>query len=217
MNEKELVKSTYAYNAKKMAILTFFIFFVLDFLMLLIYSIIEWPSGPYKRYNYFTGMYETCYNTWSPANIIDAFENLAAPAIIILILGISFAFIVSRFKSELTVTDKRVFGMGIFGKRVDLPLDSVSAIGSLSFFKGVSIATAAGSIKFFGIKNYKEIHNTLSKLIIERQEQKKEEKPYQVIQNQSNADELKKYKELLDSGVITQEEFDAKKKQILGL
>lgn len=33
----------------------------------------------------------------------------------------------------------------------------------------------------------------------------------------SNADELKKYKELLDMGVITQEEFDAKKKQILGL
>jgi len=33
----------------------------------------------------------------------------------------------------------------------------------------------------------------------------------------SQADELKKYKELLDGGVITQEEFDAKKKQILGL
>ena len=31
------------------------------------------------------------------------------------------------------------------------------------------------------------------------------------------ADKLKTYKELLDSGVITQEEFDAKKKQILGL
>ena len=31
------------------------------------------------------------------------------------------------------------------------------------------------------------------------------------------ADELKKYKELLDSGVITQEEFDAKKKQLLDL
>jgi septation ring formation regulator EzrA len=32
-----------------------------------------------------------------------------------------------------------------------------------------------------------------------------------------NIDELKKYKELLDQGIITQEEFDAKKKQILGL
>ena len=31
------------------------------------------------------------------------------------------------------------------------------------------------------------------------------------------AEELKKFKELLDSGAITQEEFDAKKKQLLGL
>ncbi len=33
----------------------------------------------------------------------------------------------------------------------------------------------------------------------------------------SPADELKKFKELLDMGAITQEEFDAKKKQLLGL
>ena len=33
----------------------------------------------------------------------------------------------------------------------------------------------------------------------------------------SAADELKKFKELLDMGVISQEEFDAKKKQLLGL
>jgi len=38
-----------------------------------------------------------------------------------------------------------------------------------------------------------------------------------VIQQASAADELKKFKELLDMGVITQEEFDAKKKQLLGL
>ena len=31
------------------------------------------------------------------------------------------------------------------------------------------------------------------------------------------ADELKKYKELLDSGAISQEEFDAKKNQLLNL
>ena len=33
----------------------------------------------------------------------------------------------------------------------------------------------------------------------------------------SAADELKKFKELLDMGIITQEEFKAKKKQLLGL
>ena len=41
----------------------------------------------------------------------------------------------------------------------------------------------------------------------------------QTIINQatSSADELKKFKELLDMGIITQEEFDTKKKQLLGL
>lgn len=33
----------------------------------------------------------------------------------------------------------------------------------------------------------------------------------------SSADELRQYKELLDMGVLSQEEFDTKKKQLLGL
>ena len=44
--------------------------------------------------------------------------------------------------------------------------------------------------------------------------------PQQIINNIQetiNANELKKFKDLLDSGVITQEEFDQKKKQLLGL
>lgn len=38
-----------------------------------------------------------------------------------------------------------------------------------------------------------------------------------IVQQVSAADELKKFKELLDMGVISQQEFDAKKKQLLGL
>lgn len=38
-----------------------------------------------------------------------------------------------------------------------------------------------------------------------------------IVKEVSAADELKKFKELLDMGIITQEEFDAKKKQLLGL
>ena len=37
------------------------------------------------------------------------------------------------------------------------------------------------------------------------------------IQANSDADEIRKFKELLNEGIITQEEFEAKKKQILGL
>lgn len=60
------------------------------------------------------------------------------------------------------------------------------------------------------------MYETISKLIVERQN--KETKSETVVkQETSNADELKKYKDLLDSGVTTQEEFDQKKKQLLGL
>jgi len=37
-----------------------------------------------------------------------------------------------------------------------------------------------------------------------------------IINQSSPADEIRKYKELLDDGVITQEEFEQKKKQLLG-
>ena len=38
-----------------------------------------------------------------------------------------------------------------------------------------------------------------------------------IVQQTSVADEIVKFKGLLDAGVITQEEFDTKKKQLLGL
>ena len=43
------------------------------------------------------------------------------------------------------------------------------------------------------------------------------DKPTTIVNAISPAEELKKMKELLDLGIITQEEFNAKKKQLLGL
>ena len=67
------------------------------------------------------------------------------------------------------------------------------------------------------IQNSEEIHKSVSELLISRQGKQAETTVIKQEIPQSNADELKKYKELLDSGVISQEEFDAKKKQLLGL
>lgn len=44
----------------------------------------------------------------------------------------------------------------------------------------------------------------------------REEKPIQKTENEA-IENLERYKQLLDKGIITQEEFDAKKKQLLGL
>lgn len=56
-----------------------------------------------------------------------------------------------------------------------------------------------------------KIKEYIEKQIIERS------KPQSVVQQVSAADEIIKLKQLLDMGVITSEEFNAKKKQLLGL
>ena len=60
-----------------------------------------------------------------------------------------------------------------------------------------------------------DLYATINKLLIERQKNAAGNKHHE--EATSTPDELKKYKDLLDSGIITQEEFDAKKKQLLGL
>ncbi len=112
---------------------------------------------------------------------------------------------------SITITDKRVYGKASFGKRVDLPLDSISAVSSRTFLNCICVSTSSGNISFFLAKNYAQIHSVINDLLIDRQSQPT------VTSENSLGDELRKYKELFDSGIITQEEFDAKKKQLLGL
>lgn len=118
---------------------------------------------------------------------------------------------------ELTVTDKRIYGKVAWGKRVDLPVDSVSAISTNQLLRGVSVSTASGKVGFLVLKNAEDIYKVINDIIIKRQHPKSQAVMIDNIYNSDEADKLKKFKELLDSGVITQDEFDAKKKQLLGL
>lgn len=120
------------------------------------------------------------------------------------------------FQNQLIVTDKRVSGRTSTGKRVDLPVDSISAVGTTNKFKGLTISTSSGVLSFFGLSNRDEIYKVISQLIISRQP-KTASAEQKTSVGSDYTEELKKIKELLDAGIITQEEFDAKKKQILGL
>ena len=151
-------------------------------------------------------VWETILGDWA------IFASAAIGAVIAL-CGLIIIFM--SHGSGLYVTDKRVYGKTLLGKRVDIPLDSISYI-SLTFvlLSGVSVASSSGLISFFFVEERNKIHEIMSNLLIERQNAKNK----QVVETKNDtADELKKFKELLDSGVITQEEFDAKKKQLLGL
>ena len=118
---------------------------------------------------------------------------------------------------ELVVTDKRIYGITLTGKRVDLPISKVSAVGTGGFSR-VSVSTSSGAISFSFIENQKELFEAISQLLIKKEEIKETLTVIEnVSQTNSNADELKKYKELFDNGIITEEEFNTKKKQLLGL
>ena len=44
-----------------------------------------------------------------------------------------------------------------------------------------------------------------------------QQNPEAAVQQVSSADEIRKYKELMDEGIITEAEFEAKKQQLLGI
>lgn len=138
----------------------------------------------------------------------------------IFILSIPFLLIALacfRQSSSITVTDKRVFGQitkWIFStRRLDLPLDSISSVET--GFNSIRVSTSSGYIAFKGITNQYEVASAINSLLMARQDVVTSvitHEPQPSIPN-----ELKQYKELLDGGVITQEEFDEKKRRLLGL
>ena len=114
----------------------------------------------------------------------------------------------------ITVTNKRVYGVTKWSKRVDLPLNQISAVATGNL-KGIAVGTSSGKIIFKAIENYIDVHKEITGLLAAKQDAA----PLQTAKTESpnNIEDLKKLKDLLDCGVITQEEFEAKKKQLLGL
>ena len=198
--ENEIIRSK-QYNVAKLRNILYIISIIITVFWQIIYTI----PAHMRHVDYWGFGFDTSFYVF----------HIMIPLLPLVIIGTLIYVITSKI--ELIVTDKRVYGTAIFSKRVDLPLDMISAVGT-SAFKGIAVTTSSGAIKFVFVKNCDEIHKEISKLLLKRQTEKKpaQEIKQEVIQ-QSSADELKKFKDLLDQGIISQEEFDAKKKQLLGL
>ena len=132
-------------------------------------------------------------------------------------VGIMFLLMASGIKNQtLTVREDNVRGTygKIFKRNIDLPLDSINSVEYVKKSGIVNISTSSQKIHFECLLNAEEISNVINELIRSRQMNRG---AAAVINNLSTADELAKFKKLLDDKIITQEEFDAKKKQLLGL
>lgn len=140
-------------------------------------------------------------------------------------------------RCELTVTDKRIYGRAVWGRKVDLPLSELTGMKKLWLLKGLLVVSPAGKIRFRLIKNAGDLcravkeppktapKNKQNSLAANPMTEKPDTVPAKAsgkkdkrLNPRGNAfRKMKKYKELLDMGIITQEEFDQKKKELLEL
>lgn len=97
-------------------------------------------------------------------------------------------------------------------------LNSKAAFGALaSAFVGSGSHRAANQMNIKELRDFSRCPNCGSADLRELAEGETSEPPAQEKPQMSAADEILKFKQLLDMGVITQSEFDAKKSQLLGL
>ena len=209
MEEKIIIKGTFGNTIKNIK-LTMYALLALSALLIVILL-----AGKYEAHDgYWKAFYENgfiaAFNGHTACLIFFIFACcLFLSAFILFIL-----FLATR-KCSIVITESYVKGTAVFGKEVVLPLDMISTYVTRQLFSTIAIATSSGFIKFSMIENYKEIGDKLAQLINERQNPKKN-----LQQDNTNANDsfekIEKYKELLDKNIITQEEFERKKKEILG-
>lgn len=69
---------------------------------------------------------------------------------------------------NVTVTDKRIYGVSSFGKRVDFPISAISSV-SASGKRDINLLTPSGKILFGNFENTDELFQTISKMLVARQ------------------------------------------------
>ena len=234
MDEKILIKSEVDKKLKTTLLILSICLLVFCALSFIFFIFQIWEAEYYVRGYYILDYYVEGYwddVTISGYNVIfSPYYSISSGSLILcriwfilacLSLVIGLPLLIAYFamqKCSIDVTEKNVIGKTFFGKEVVLPMYMISAYSTRKFFSTIAVATSSGITRFALIKNYAEIGNLLSQKINERQDNTASTSNATAASSQSNsADDLKKFKELLDTGVITQEEFDAKKKQLLGL
>ena len=148
----------------------------------------------------------------------EVFDVIGQGYFVFIIVFVVFAIAAAAayfMEYQLYATETSVIGKTLLGKRVDLPISHISAIG-MGWGNRITITSSSGHVTFFGVLNQQEFNEKLTSLI-RAKESKKTESATMITQSTSNAEELAKFKKLFDDGIITQEEFDAKKKELLGL
>lgn len=126
---------------------------------------------------------------------------------VILLIG-SILYIADK-RTELVIYENKIIGKKIDGKTVQFMLKDIKSVETT---KTHDLKILGVGIKYdiHLIQNAEEMKNVLMNMLAKTNQE-------QPAVAGSSANDIKEYKELLDAGIITQEEFDEKKKQLLNI
>lgn len=158
---------------------------------------------------------KSLFYTWLVIGGILCFMLIGVPIVIAALLWYKFSYItlgengVDLRKGWLNVVHKQVPYDKITTVEIQLGLlDRLFHTGQLRIFTGNDIQ----GIVFYGIDRPAEIK---AKIESRAQERRGMQGAATTAPRHSSADELAKFAELKEKGIITEEEFEAKKKQLL--
>ncbi len=172
---------------------------------------VYWDGNRYRVYGH-SEHYYNIYDTFAEFWFSEFFYYEEYSLIVSVgIGGIIASSIIKKIteKCEITVTDEEIYGKLARGKKVNIPLNQIIAVKPCGF-KGISIRSICNTSNFYCIQNRDEVLKAIAYLLVNSSQISKE-KPI------GETEQLKNLKSLLDANIITQEEFEMKKNEIIRL
>lgn len=92
-------------------------------------------------------------------------------AIIVLLLPALLVFALYRAAKTpyLVVTDKRVFYVSDFGRKLSIPMSKINVVVTFPWFKQLHVCAPVGRIHLFWVRNTAELYDLITALINEKQ------------------------------------------------
>ena len=117
--------------------------------------------------------------------------------------------------NKVILTNYKITGTYSRHLSLNIPIDSISSV-SKGAFGSLCITCAGNKYSIIFVGNRDDFCSKLNDLLNKRTQQRIQPSPI-IVNQQSNYEEIEKLKKLYDDGIITQEEFEIKKRQLLGL
>ena len=141
---------------------------------------------------------------------------IIAAGLLVILLLLNILYMLNQKKS-MTIAEDRIICRNGAKTTKEFFIRDITCVDQASF-KGILIRGNNIKYKINLLENADELKAAFLNKLAEYQAQVTADKnEVNAVNQRSTVNEIKKYKELLDAGIISHEEFDAKKKQLLDL